>query len=76
MALCKCYACPSQGRFEVGKYYDWQYAVSQTTPKQNTNPLAKLFFSDRSTDNSKVKSVRDDDKTNFHFSAEEYARFF
>ena len=75
MALCKCFACPNQGRFEVGKYYDWRYAVSQTTSKQKANPLANLFSSG-SLGNSEVKSVKDEDKTNFHFSAEEYALFF
>lgn len=59
MALCKCFACPNQGRFEVGKYYDW-----------------RTLFSTGSTGSSEVKSVRDDDKTQFHFSAEEYVLFF
>lgn len=27
MALCKCFACPKQGNFEVGKYYIWQYSA-------------------------------------------------
>lgn len=26
MALCKCYACPKSGGFQIGKYYHWVYS--------------------------------------------------
>lgn len=72
MALCKCKACPRQGKFQIGKYYSWYIAPGQLAPRENATMPIKYILPD----NLCVKGVHDDDNKFIHFSPGQYPLFF
>ena len=72
MALCKCKACPRQGKFQIGKYYNWYIAPGQLAPRENATMPIKYILPD----NLCVKGVHDDDNKFVHFSPGQYPLFF